>query len=53
VERRDADVTVTVRDRGKLVAYRDSMQVPVGEVPANVELPFVVHARTSIFVATK
>jgi SAM-dependent methyltransferase len=53
VERRDADVTVTVRDRGKLVAYRDSMQVPVGEVPANVELPFIVHARTSIFVATK
>jgi SAM-dependent methyltransferase len=53
VERRDADVRVTVRDREKLVAYRNSMQVAVGEVPANVGLPFFVHARTSIFVATK
>jgi hypothetical protein len=46
-------VKVTVRDREKLVAYRDSMQVPVGDVPADVRLPFLVHARTSIFVATK
>jgi SAM-dependent methyltransferase len=53
VERRDADVTVTVRDRQKLVAYRNSMQVPVGDVPADVGLPFLVHARTSIFVAAK
>jgi SAM-dependent methyltransferase len=53
VERRDADVEVTVRDRAKLVAYRNSMQVPVGDVPADVSLPFLVHARTSIFVATK
>jgi SAM-dependent methyltransferase len=53
VERRDADVRVTVRDREKLVAYRDSMQVPVGDVPSDVGLPFLVHARTSIFVATK
>ncbi len=51
VARRDADVTVTVRDRAKLVAYRDSMQVPVAEVPEHVELPFFIHARTSIFVA--
>jgi SAM-dependent methyltransferase len=53
VERRDADVRVTVRDREKLVAYRDSMQVEVGGVPEDVGLPFMVHARTSIFVATK
>jgi SAM-dependent methyltransferase len=53
VERRDADVRVTVRDREKLVAYRNSMQVPVGDVPDDVGLPFLVHARTSIFIATK
>jgi SAM-dependent methyltransferase len=53
VERRDADVRVTVRDREKLVAYRDSMQVPVAGVPEDVAMPFIVHARTSIFVATK
>ena len=53
VERRDANLTVTVRDSAKLVAYRDSMQVPVAPVPEDVELPFVVHARTSIFVATR
>jgi SAM-dependent methyltransferase len=53
VERRDADVVVTVRDREKLVAYRNSMQVPVGDVPVDVDLPFLVHARTSIFIATK
>jgi SAM-dependent methyltransferase len=53
VERRDADVRVTVRDREKLVAYRDSMQVPVAGVPEDVAMPFIVHARTSIFVATR
>jgi SAM-dependent methyltransferase len=53
VDRRDADVKVTVRDREKLVAYRNSMQVAVGEVPRDVDLPFLVHARTSIFVATR
>ncbi|MGH3003817.1 MAG: class I SAM-dependent methyltransferase [Gaiellaceae bacterium] len=53
VERRDAEVTVTVRNRQKLVDYRDSMQVTVAEVPRHVELPFIVHARTTVFVATK
>ena len=53
VERRDADLTVTVRDRAKLVAYRDSMQIPVAPVPEDIDLPFIVHARTSIFVATR
>ena len=51
VERRDADARVTVRSREKLVAYRNSMQVTVGEVPDEVELPFIVHSRTSVFVA--
>ena len=45
-------VTATVREREKLVAYRDSVSVPAGEVPDDVELPFVVHGRSTIFVAT-
>jgi SAM-dependent methyltransferase len=53
VERRDADGVVTVRDRHKLVAYRDSMQVPVQPVPEQVPLPFVIHRRVSVFVAVR
>jgi SAM-dependent methyltransferase len=53
VERRDADGVVTVRDRQKLVAYRDSMQVPVQPVPEQVPLPFVIHRRVSVFVAVR
>jgi SAM-dependent methyltransferase len=53
VERRDADGIVTVRDRQKLVAYRDSMQVPVQPVPEQVPLPFVIHRRVSVFVAVR
>jgi SAM-dependent methyltransferase len=53
VVRKNVNARVIVRDRRKLVAYRDSMQVSVGEVPEDVELPFIVHARTSIFVATR
>ena len=45
-------VTATVRDRETLVAYRDSVSVPAGAVPEDVELPFVVHGRSTIFVAT-
>jgi SAM-dependent methyltransferase len=52
VERRDVEVRVTVREREKLVAYRNSMQMEVDEVPEIVELPFIVHGRVSIFVAT-
>jgi ubiquinone/menaquinone biosynthesis C-methylase UbiE len=52
VERFDTVVTATVREREKLVAYRDSVSVPAGEVPEDVELPFVVHGRSTIFVAT-
>lgn len=51
VEQRDADVRVTVRERQTLVAYRNSMQVSVAEVPDDVVLPFIVHARVSVFVA--
>jgi SAM-dependent methyltransferase len=52
IERFDTVVTATVHEREKLVAYRNSVSVSVGEVPENVELPFVVHGRTAIFVAT-
>jgi SAM-dependent methyltransferase len=52
VERFDAVVKATVRDRETLVAYRNSVSVPAGEVPDDVELPFVVHGRSTIFVAT-
>ncbi len=52
VERRDADGTAIVRDRAKLVAYRDSMSIEVAPIPEEVTLPFIVHRRTSIFVAT-
>jgi len=53
VERFDCEVRATVRDRDTLVAYRDSVSVPAGEVPADVQLPFLVHGRSTIFVATK
>jgi ubiquinone/menaquinone biosynthesis C-methylase UbiE len=52
VERFDCVVKATVRDRETLVAYRDSVSVPAGEVPEDVELPFVVHGRSTVFVAT-
>jgi SAM-dependent methyltransferase len=51
IERFDTVVTATVREREKLVAYRNSVSVPAAEVPEAVELPFIVHGRTSIFVA--
>ena len=51
VERLDLEAEVTVRDREKLVAYQQSMQVETQPVPEDVELPFIVHARTAIFVA--
>jgi len=52
VERFDSVAKVTVRERATLVAYRDSVSVPTSEVPADVELPFVVHGRSTVFVAT-
>jgi SAM-dependent methyltransferase len=52
VERFDTVVAATVHERETLVAYRDSVSVSAGEVPEDVELPFVVHGRSTIFVAT-
>jgi SAM-dependent methyltransferase len=53
VERRDVESAVTVREREKLVAYADSMSLTTKPVPGDLPLPFVTHARVSIFVATK
>lgn len=52
IDRFDMETVVTVRDRQKLVAYCDSMNVETQPVPEDVELPFVVHGRSSIFLAT-
>lgn len=51
VERLDLEAEVTVRDRGKLVAYQRSLQVESQPVPEDVELPFITHTRVAIFVA--
>jgi len=53
VERLDADGVVTVRDRAKLVAYRESLTVKTEPVPEDVELPLFVHCASSIFIALK
>ena len=53
VERHDAVATATVRDRQTLVDYRASLMVETQPVPEDVELPFIVHSRGTVFVATK
>lgn len=52
IERYDADVTVRITEREKLVAYGDSVTLATRPVPEDVELPFVVHGRSTIFFAT-
>jgi len=52
IERYDADVEARVERRETLEAYRDSLAVPTREVPVDVELPFIVHGRSSVFFAT-
>jgi SAM-dependent methyltransferase len=52
IERFDTVVKATVHERETLVAYRNSVSVPTSEVPDDVELPFIVHGRSTIFVAT-
>lgn len=52
VQRIDAEVVATVHERETLVAYRNSLASDSHEVPEDVELPFLVHGRTSIFFAT-
>ncbi|HZQ82385.1 MAG TPA: class I SAM-dependent methyltransferase [Gaiellaceae bacterium] len=53
VERHDAEVVAVVRDRETLVGYQQSMSSAFGPVPEDVPLPFRVHGRNAIFVATK
>jgi SAM-dependent methyltransferase len=53
VERRDVVAVATVRDRQTLVDYRDSLMVETAPVPDDVPLPFRVHSRGAVFVATK
>lgn len=52
IDRFDMETVVTVRDRATLVAYRDSLSGETRPVPEDVELPFVVHGHSTIFVAT-
>ncbi|HEY0417301.1 MAG TPA: class I SAM-dependent methyltransferase [Gaiellaceae bacterium] len=52
VERIDLELRVTVRERQRLVAYQQSLSIPSRPVPDDVEVPFVTHARTSLFFAT-
>jgi SAM-dependent methyltransferase len=53
VERTDAEVVAIVEDRDILVAYGRSLSYESQPVPGDVSLPFRVHGRTTIFVATK
>jgi SAM-dependent methyltransferase len=53
VERHDTELTAIVRDRETLVGYRDSLSYPSDPVPDDVDLPFRVSGRSTIFVATK
>ena len=53
VVRLDAGIEIIVRERAKLVAYQRSLSTPSRPVPEDVQMPFVVHGRSSIFVATR
>ena len=53
VERHDVVAQATVRDRQTLVDYRASLMVETKPVPEVVELPFIIHSRGTVFVATK
>jgi len=53
IERTDTDVVAVVDDREVLDGYRDSLLYETRPLPDELALPFRVHGRTSIFVATK
>lgn len=52
VERRDLVALATVHDRETLVGYQQSMITDTQPVPDDVPLPFRVHARNVVFVAS-
>ena len=53
VERIDTEVVAIVDDRETLVGYQRSLSYETPPVPHDVPLPFRVHGRTTIFVATR
>lgn len=53
VGRRDVVSRAVVPDRETLVAYRDSLSKETRPIPDDVELPFVVHGRVTIFTAVR
>lgn len=53
VERTDTEVVARVDDRETLVAYRRSLSYETGEVPDDISLPFHVHGRATVFMATR
>lgn len=53
IARTDAEVVAVVEDREILEAYRRSLSYETRPLPDEIPLPFRVHGRTTIFVATK
>jgi SAM-dependent methyltransferase len=53
VDRTDVEVVARVRERETLEAYRRSLSYETRELPDEIELPFRVHGRTTIFVASR
>jgi SAM-dependent methyltransferase len=52
VTRREVVAVATVRDRRTLVEYQQSMIAETWPVPDEVQLPFLVHSRGVVFVAS-
>jgi SAM-dependent methyltransferase len=53
VERTDTEIVAVVHDRDVLVEYRRSVSYETEPLPENVRLPFRVHGRSTVFVATR
>jgi SAM-dependent methyltransferase len=53
VARIDAEVVAIVESRDVLVRYAESVSYDTDPIPDDVSLPFRVHGRTTIFVATR
>ena len=53
VARIDTEVVAVVESRDVLVRYAESMSYDTDPIPEDVSLPFRVHGRTTIFVATR
>ncbi|HEY2778727.1 MAG TPA: class I SAM-dependent methyltransferase [Gaiellaceae bacterium] len=53
IERTDANVVAVVAERDVLEGYRGSLLYETRPLPDDLELPFRVHGRTTIFAATK